>query len=137
MNYLKALDLQTALTAHIEGINAFGALTNRPCERYFYRNDRDYRHGRRPAVRCRAERHPLSIRSFAWGSTWTPAPISHHTTIPWSLMPAGNTVCLAFVTAWAFAVVSVLAVSLQDGGPRCKRKQHVQLDLAHVRARCA
>ena len=35
INYLKALDLQTALTAHIEGINAFGALTNRPCERYF------------------------------------------------------------------------------------------------------
>lgn len=30
-----------ALTAHIEGINAFEALTNRPCERYFYRNDHD------------------------------------------------------------------------------------------------
>jgi hypothetical protein len=34
INYLKELDLQTALTAHIEGIGAFGALTNRPCERY-------------------------------------------------------------------------------------------------------
>jgi hypothetical protein len=34
INYLKALDLQTALTAHIEGIDAFGALTNQPCERY-------------------------------------------------------------------------------------------------------
>jgi hypothetical protein len=42
-------------------------------------------------------------------------------------VPAGNTVCLAFVAEWGFAVVSVLAVSLPDGRPRCKRRQRVQL----------
>jgi hypothetical protein len=48
-------------------------------------------------------------------------------------VPAGNTVCLAFVAAWGFAVVNVLAVSPPGGRPRCKRRQRVQLDLAHVR----
>ena len=65
-NYLKALDLQTALTAHIEGIKAFGALTNRPCERYFYPNDHDVAMAADPLFA--AERNailPLSIRSFA------------------------------------------------------------------------